>query len=99
MKTLTIAETAQFLLDHDRYTILTHQRPDGDTVGSAAALCSALRRKGKTAWLYPNDAVIEKLLPYVKAYFAPADFSPAYIVSVDVATETVSYTHLRAHET
>ena len=34
MKTLTKAETVRFLLDHDHYCILSHRRPDGDTVGS-----------------------------------------------------------------
>ena len=84
---MNFKECARLLSERDNILLVTHKNPDGDTMGSAAALCSALRRKGKTAWLYPNDAVIEKLLPYVKAYFAPADFSPAYIVSVDVATE------------
>ena len=84
---MNFKECARPLSERDNILLVTHKNPDGDTMGSAAALCSALRRKGKTAWLYPNDAVIEKLLPYVKAYFAPADFSPAYIVSVDVATE------------
>ena len=37
-KMLTIHETAQFLLAHARYVILTHRRPDGDTAGSAAAM-------------------------------------------------------------
>ena len=36
MKKLTRAETASYLLSHDNYVILTHVRPDGDTVGSAA---------------------------------------------------------------
>ena len=49
MKTLTRNECAQFLLTHDRYTILTHRRPDGDTIGSSAALCLGLRPLGKTA--------------------------------------------------
>ena len=43
MKTLTRAECAGFLLDHDRFAIITHCGPDGDTVGSAAALCLGLR--------------------------------------------------------
>lgn len=46
---MTIHETAQFLLANDRYVILTHRRPDGDTVGCAAALCRALRALGKQA--------------------------------------------------
>ena len=39
MKILTRNECAQFLLTHDHYTILSHRRPDGDTIGSTAALC------------------------------------------------------------
>ena len=36
---MTIEETAGWLQAHDRFLILTHVRPDGDTVGCAAALC------------------------------------------------------------
>ena len=75
-------ECARLLSERDNILLVTHKNPDGDTMGSAAALCSALQRKGKTAWLYPNDAVIKKLLPYVEMYFAPAEFVPAYVVSV-----------------
>lgn len=45
---------AEFLLGHDNYLILTHVRPDGDTIGSAAALCLGLRQLGKQAWVYKN---------------------------------------------
>ena len=51
---MTIHETAQFLLANDRYVILTHRRPDGDTVGCAAALCRALRALGKQADVLEN---------------------------------------------
>lgn len=54
MKHLTLNEVAEFLRSHDDYTILTHCRPDGDTVGSAAALCHALRCIGKQAYLSEN---------------------------------------------
>lgn len=80
-------EVAALLRERDRILLVTHRNPDGDTMGSAAALCSGLRRLGKTAWLYPNPQVIAKLLPFVEPYYAPEDFAPAYIVSVDVATE------------
>ena len=36
---ISIQAAADFLRDHDGYLILTHLRPDGDTVGCAAALC------------------------------------------------------------
>ena len=43
---LTVSETAELLRSFDRVLILTHIRPDGDTVGCAAGLCAALRALG-----------------------------------------------------
>lgn len=48
---MNIKECAAWLNEHDDILILTHVRPDGDTLGGAAALCSALRRTGKNAAL------------------------------------------------
>ena len=48
MKILTRADVARFLLEHDHFAILSHRRPDVDTVGSSAALCRGLRQLGKT---------------------------------------------------
>lgn len=80
-------EFAKALLGRDKFLILTHKNPDGDTVGSACALCSALRRKGKTAWLYPNPQIEKKLVSYAEPLFAPESYEPGCIVSVDIATE------------
>ena len=80
-------ECAKLLREHDGYLILTHHNPDGDTLASAGALCSALRRVGKTAWLYPNPGLTRTMRPYVERYEAPTDFRPALTVAVDVATE------------
>lgn len=41
----------------DNMLLLTHVRPDGDTIGSAAALCQALRDMGKTAYLLYNPEI------------------------------------------
>jgi len=78
-------ECAELLKKFDNYLILIHRNPDGDTVGSAAALCSALRRTGKTAFVRPSADVSEKLLPYIQPGFAPADYAPAYVIAVDIA--------------
>ena len=78
---------AALLKARDRILLVTHRNPDGDTMGSAAALCSALRRCGKTAYLFPNRQVIAKLLPFVEHFYAPAEFTPDYVITVDVATE------------
>ena len=80
-------ECANLLRQQDHFLIVTHKNPDGDTMSSAAALCSALRRLGKTAYLYPNMDVIRKLRPYVEPYFAAPDITWKFCVSVDVATD------------
>lgn len=78
---------AKLLLEQDDILIITHKNPDGDCMGSAAALCSALRRQGKRAYLFANTQVSRKMLPYVEEFFAPEDFEAMYRVAVDVAAE------------
>ena len=82
----TIAGTAGLLRSYDNILILTHLRPDGDTVGSAAALCAGLRALGKTVFLLPNPELTEITAPYFQPYAAPEGFQPQRVVSVDIAT-------------
>ena len=86
---MTVSECAKLLNGKDSILILTHNNPDGDTVMSAAALCRALRRKNKKAYLYRNKQITQKMLPFVDKLFAPESFVPKYIVSVDIATENL----------
>ena len=84
-KNLSRAEAAGFLLAHDNFTILTHRRPDGDTLGSAAALCLGLQKMGKKAWvLNPTEALdnLGWLLNDITKDFADSGDT---IVAVDVA--------------
>ena len=83
---LTVSETAALLRTFDNVLILTHIRPDGDTVGCAAALCAGLRALGKIAYLLPNSGLTDTTAPYFSPYTAPADFVPEKIVSTDIAT-------------
>lgn len=62
---ISLREAAEFLRTHDHYLILSHRRPDGDTVGSCAALCRALRAIGKAAWVYDNPQFTPKFAPYL----------------------------------
>lgn len=84
-QTLTVRETADFLRTLDRVLILTHVRPDGDTVGCAAALCRALRGMGKTAFLLLNPDITATYEPYAASLWASEDFAPDAVVSVDIA--------------
>lgn len=84
---LTVRETARLLKSWDNLLILTHVRPDGDTVGCAAALCAGLRALGRNAYLFPNLGLTRTTEPYFTPYVAPESFQPDKIVSVDIATE------------
>ena len=82
---LTNNETAAWLLERDGFLLLTHRRPDGDTLGSAAGLCAALRAMGKQAYLLENPETTARYAGYVSSYVAPSDFVPQTVVTLDTA--------------
>ena len=82
---LTVQEAAARLRQMDNVLLLTHVRPDGDTIGSAAALCQALRDMGKTAYLLYNPEITDTYAPYAEPYWASEGFVPEHIVSADIA--------------
>lgn len=84
--TIDYKQAAALLGGWDHILILTHKRPDGDTIGCAVGLCALLRQIGKTAWLHPNEDATELFTPYLEGYIAPADFAFDKVVAVDVAT-------------
>lgn len=86
MKKLTLNETADFLLTHDNYAILTHRRPDGDTIGSSAALCRILRGMGKTAHVIRNAEVTDRFAWLHEGLTKEAAAETDTIVTVDVAS-------------
>ena len=85
MTQMPLETFAECLRERDNFLLVTHLRPDGDTLGSAGALGSALRRLGKTAFLYNNPQITENYLRFVKQYIAPESFSPECVVAVDLA--------------
>ena len=86
MKKLTLNETADFLLSHDNYAILTHRRPDGDTLGSSAALCRILRNMGKTAHLLRNDEITDRFAWLHEGLTKEEAAEGDTLVTVDVAS-------------
>ena len=82
-------QAAAFLQAHDNFLILTHLRPDGDTIGCAAGLCLALRQAGKTAHVLPNREATSLFTPYLEGLLAPEGFQPDTVVSVDIAAKSL----------
>ncbi len=86
---MTAQQAAAFLQSHDNYLILTHVRPDGDTIGCAAGLCLALRQIGKTAHVLPNPETTTLFSPYLEGLLAPEGWEPVTVVSVDIAAKSL----------
>ena len=88
---MTTREAAALLREQEDILILTHRRPDGDTVGCAAGLCAALRQLGKRAYLLKNPDITEINAVYAAPYWAEDDFVPGFVVSVDIAARSLFF--------
>ena len=82
---ITVQQAARLLQENDRFEVLLHAYPDGDTIGSGYALCRALRLLGKQA----NVRCAHPVPPayaYITDPYTHQDFEPAFFVSTDVAS-------------
>ena len=86
-KEISEKEVAAWLEPRDNYLILTHIRPDGDTLGCAGGLAQGLRELGKTAYLLKNHEVTPRYVRFFDDYWAPDNFTPEFVISVDTATK------------
>ena len=82
-------EAAELLLRQNDILILTHKRPDGDTIGCAAALCRGLRAMGKTAHICPGTGETHLFTPYLEGLLAPEGYEPERVISVDIAARSL----------
>lgn len=81
---ITIDKIVNELKENNNFYILTHKSPDGDTLGSAFALCYALQIINKNAKVLCNDEIPFKY-EFLYKNIKTQDFKPNYIISVDVA--------------
>ena len=88
-------ETARWLQTYDRYLLLCHAHPDGDTLGSAMGLRNLLRAMGKTA-----HVICASPVPYRLSFITEErqsilleqirdGFLWDKVISVDVASPTL----------
>ncbi len=80
-----IKQAAAFLRERDNFDILTHDFPDGDTLGSGFALCIALQSIGKKARVITTG--VPKDFIFLQEGIVPMSFDTQTVVSVDVADE------------
>lgn len=81
---ISASAAASFLERSDKFVILTHASPDGDTLGSAYALADALCALNKRVFVVCPDKIPEKFGYLIKEYEI---FEPETVVAVDIADE------------
>ena len=82
---LQMEEAVSMLLKAEDILLLCHKNPDGDTVGSAAALYHALRALGKQAAVLCADG-IPSTYEYMEIGVFRGQFEPRFIAAIDVAS-------------
>ena len=84
-----LANKFRELLDsHRRVTIISHIRPDGDTIGSAVALYNSLKLEGKSVELVCQDSDLPFKFNFLKGferYKQKIDFNDSLVVTLDCA--------------
>ena len=83
---MTRNECAAWLMARDNFCILTHGRPDGDTLGSAGVLCLGLRQLGKSAHVLENPGTTPFLSRCIMGMTCPEPGEGDTLVAVDVAS-------------
>ena len=86
-KQLTIPEAAALVKEWDRVLILSHQKPDGDTLGSGLALLRELRKLGKTVRLECSDGFPQRFSFLYEGLDLESQpmFEPEHVIAVDIA--------------
>ena len=83
---LTTIETASWLETRDNFIIITHRRPDGDTIGCAGALARGLQEYGKTAYVLKNPETTPRYHRFVEEHLADDEYTPENVIIVDTAS-------------
>jgi len=81
---INLLRAVEFLSAARDILILTHSSPDGDTLGSAYALCRALQLLGKRARVECSDPIDAKYM-FLQNNILPQEFEAQTIVAVDIA--------------
>lgn len=82
---LEMLEVIRRLLNAEDVLLLCHKNPDGDTIGSAAALYHALKQLGKNVALLCADPIPSRY-DYMGFEQFSGQFTPGYVVAIDVAS-------------
>ncbi len=83
---LTAKECAERILEIENPLVLMHARPDGDTVGSAIALCEIFKALGKNPVYLSEDNIPKRLEFLTEKNTLASSFENKDVVAVDIAS-------------
>lgn len=83
MKNKDMEAIVKTLKEIDNILVVTHKSLDGDSLGSALALCFALRKLGKSSNIFKEDIISPKLEFLLKNY-SDMPLEPQFVISVDI---------------
>jgi phosphoesterase RecJ-like protein len=86
--------------ERNRFVVTSHNRPDGDAVGSALALAQVLRLMGKSADVILGDSVpvIYRPLPHAESIIRAAHVNGHYDTAMILECDSLTRTRLQGLE-
>lgn len=88
---ISLEKMGDILNEAETILIFPHINPDGDAIGSCAALCRAMRREGKTSWIL-LDADVPEYLQFMDTEYCTSDKDciklPDVCICVDCSEES-----------
>lgn len=85
---MSASEISQIIKENSSFAVAVHVNPDGDCLGSAAALAYALRNMGKTADVFLDGTIPDRLeFVWREDFFGDERKKYDVCIAVDVAAE------------
>lgn len=81
---IDINECVKILRENDEFFVLSHEHPDGDTLGCAFALCEILKILGKKRTFLCCDEITQDF-SYMTDGFVADEVKNPFVIAVDVA--------------
>lgn len=82
--TIDLEQCGRILRENDNFLVLSHDHPDGDTLGCAFALMRVLEILGKKRMFLCSDEVPHNFY-YIHDGIKNDEITPEYVIAVDVA--------------
>ena len=77
-------ECVKLIRENEEFLVLSHEHPDGDTLGCAFALCEILKILGKKRAFLCSDEVTADF-SYMTDGFSAEEVKNPFVIAVDVA--------------